>query len=452
MNISRHNRLQFDFGRFVNSKNQSDIKFVIGRDEAARYGHSQILSARCPYFAAAFQAHWKEASEGIFRKPNIEPEVFDIILQYLYTGEIKAPWDLIPQLIEAAQELQLSDLVSDCEEYACQSITEETVFQIIAMSFCHDLSKLQSKVFEFFDQNAQSLVEIDDLFTLDHDTLVKVLSRDTADLDELTVWKTIVRYAYHRNGYDHKCCPLLQFPKPPGRMIVEVPTASEVSDQEPAIMVGSPACSTDESTLIDYCLGDTPIDSKDVVVVLHEDHFQNLRATIHPLLQTIDFVNLDVIDFARCIEGTGLIPADLCRRMYKHHALPISHPKDFPSPRRPASTLLPRKQLSTLLSWIVEAMTVRPVLKSLFKATVHGFDPKTFHARCDHKGPTLTIVRTSSGVVVGGYNENDWTSSGQYSSATKNFLFQFNPHTNVMARAVLTNGSSTSYGAFNYPK
>ncbi|KAG0255817.1 BTB/POZ domain-containing protein 9, partial [Actinomortierella ambigua] len=355
MNISRHNRLRVDLGRLINNETQSDIKFIIGEDEAIRYGHSAILSARCPYFAAALQAHWKETSEGVFRKPNIEPEVFDIILQYLYTGEVKVPWNLLTQLIEAALELQLGDLVSGCEEYASQAITEETVFQIIAMSFRHDLSELQSKVLEFFDENARSLVEIDDLFTLDQDALVMILSRDTVELDELEVWETIVRYAYHRNGHDHEGCPLLQFPYPPGRIVVKVSKVDEVDLQEPPAMVGSRAYSADESSFLDYGLGDTLIGSKDVVVVLRQDHFQNLRATVQPLLPAIRLVNLEAADFARCIEGTGLIPADLCRRMYRYYALPIGHPEYFPSPRRPRSKLLPHRQWLTLLSWIAEA-------------------------------------------------------------------------------------------------
>ncbi|KAF9155845.1 hypothetical protein DFQ26_009597 [Actinomortierella ambigua] len=237
MDISHHDLLKKNFGRLVNNDTQHDVKFFVGKDEVVRFGHTLILSAQCPYFATAFQAHWKEASEGVFRKPNVEPEVFDIILQYLYTGEVKAPWDLIPQLIEAALELQLSDLVSACEEFASQTITEETVFQIIAMSFRHDLDKLQSKVLEFFDENAHSLVENDDLFALEPDVLVTALSRETATLDELTVWEAIVRYAYHRNGYDHRDCPLLQFPEPPGRIVIKVSKDDEIDHLEFPVMV-----------------------------------------------------------------------------------------------------------------------------------------------------------------------------------------------------------------------
>ncbi|KAF9156169.1 hypothetical protein DFQ26_009454 [Actinomortierella ambigua] len=450
MNISRSSRLQVDFGRLVNNKEQSDIKFIIGKDEAIRYGHSQILSARCSYFAAALQAHWKEASEGIFRKPNIEPEVFDIILQHLYTGQVKAPWDLIPQLIEAALELQLRDLVSDCEEFVCQSITEETVFQIIAMSFRHDLSMLQLKVLEFFDDNAPKLVNNNDLFALDPDVLVAVLSRVTAPLHELTVWEAIVRYAYHRNGYDHRDCPLLQFPEPPGRIVVKVSKNDEIDHPESPVMVGRPGSCICESTLVNVNLGDPTIYTKNVVIDLRQDQFLSVRVAIQPLLPAIRFAGLEPVDFARFMEGTGLIPADLCRRVYKYHALPVDYTDDFPSPRRPRSTLLPRKQWSMVLSWIAEATTISGTSnKSSWQATVHGFDSKTFHARCDQQGPTLTIVHTTSGVIVGGYNENDWTSSRQYSSATKNFLFQFNPQTNLMARAVLKNDSSNSSASYN---
>ena len=47
--------------------------------------------------------------------------------------------------------------------------------------------------------------------------------------------------------------------------------------------------------------------------------------------------------------------------------------------------------------------------RPLFRASRDGFLGKTFHSRCDNKGPTVTIVK-SGGNIFGGFTEESWTS------------------------------------------
>jgi len=47
------------------------------------HAHSNILCIRSQYFRSAFSYEWAEKREGkfIFRKPNISPQLFNIILR-----------------------------------------------------------------------------------------------------------------------------------------------------------------------------------------------------------------------------------------------------------------------------------------------------------------------------------------------------------------------------------
>ncbi|CAB4479636.1 unnamed protein product [Rhizophagus irregularis] len=51
--------------------------------------HSNILRARSPYFKSALSTKWITKKNNMieFKKPNIRPTVFEIILKYIYTGE-----------------------------------------------------------------------------------------------------------------------------------------------------------------------------------------------------------------------------------------------------------------------------------------------------------------------------------------------------------------------------
>ncbi|RIA92874.1 hypothetical protein C1645_820065 [Glomus cerebriforme] len=64
------------------------LLFVSERKEFR--AHSSILKGRSFYFRSAFSSKWVVKKDDIFEfeKPNINPNIFEIILKYIYTGEV----------------------------------------------------------------------------------------------------------------------------------------------------------------------------------------------------------------------------------------------------------------------------------------------------------------------------------------------------------------------------
>jgi hypothetical protein len=74
-----------NFSRYFDSTDESNVVIRVGKDDNIQNfrAHSIILKAQCPYFNAALSSEWakKEGNNIIFDKPNIEPEVFEIVLK-----------------------------------------------------------------------------------------------------------------------------------------------------------------------------------------------------------------------------------------------------------------------------------------------------------------------------------------------------------------------------------
>ncbi|CAG8518245.1 22066_t:CDS:2 [Cetraspora pellucida] len=67
-----------------------DTKIIVGKGPNIKEfkAHSNILSSRSAYFKNALSSRWAKRENGIiiFNKPNISPLVFEILINYIYTG------------------------------------------------------------------------------------------------------------------------------------------------------------------------------------------------------------------------------------------------------------------------------------------------------------------------------------------------------------------------------
>ena len=65
--------------------------------------------------------------------------------------------------------------------------------------------------------------------------------------------------------------------------------------------------------------------------------------------------------------------------------------------------------------------------KLLYRASADGWNPQTFHSRCDNKGATVSIGVANNGQIIGGYSDISWgTTHGNYTNSAAAFLFDKN--------------------------
>jgi ribonuclease HI len=74
-----------DFEKLFENEEEYDVIIYAGENENVKeiHAHSLILRTRSQYFHAAFSKKWSEKKNGkfIFRKPNISPQFFIMILR-----------------------------------------------------------------------------------------------------------------------------------------------------------------------------------------------------------------------------------------------------------------------------------------------------------------------------------------------------------------------------------
>ena len=74
-----------DYEKLLETDDDYDVIIYAGKNEHVKeiHAHSNILRIRSQYFRTALTKDWSEKKDGkfIFRKPNIAPQLFEMILR-----------------------------------------------------------------------------------------------------------------------------------------------------------------------------------------------------------------------------------------------------------------------------------------------------------------------------------------------------------------------------------
>jgi hypothetical protein len=111
---------------------------------------------------------------------------------------------------------------------------------------------------------------------------------------------------------------------------------------------------------------------------------------------------------------------------------------------------------SSLVLTKEEAVTLSQMTESkdgnlLYRATTDGFEAKAFHAKCDGKENTITIIKTNGNYVFGGYTAAKWNSDFGYISDSEAFVFSLRRNgKSCNHKFIVSNETNAIYGNPNY--
>lgn len=76
--------------------------------------HRVVLAAASPYFKAMFSSGMEESNKREIHLPSIDTYILEIIIQYMYSGELNINGDNVMALLEISNLFEMVDIVSQC--------------------------------------------------------------------------------------------------------------------------------------------------------------------------------------------------------------------------------------------------------------------------------------------------------------------------------------------------
>ena len=150
--------------------------------------HRVILAANSPVLKAMLKSKMKEASQNQMDLDNIFPQVLDIVVRYMYTGEARIPREALKDVIAAADYLQMYELTQICIERSPPVIQPNNVISWFKLSDMMNLQQLKSMCSRIMTWNLnelQSEREFLELNLAELTSYLEEIKKSDADGDDL---------------------------------------------------------------------------------------------------------------------------------------------------------------------------------------------------------------------------------------------------------------------------
>ncbi|GBC04824.1 hypothetical protein RclHR1_00590010 [Rhizophagus clarus] len=397
-------KLSQNYIDLLKDDNFYDIIIEVGEELNAKkfHAHKNILCYRSPYLQRILLSHKKNKDNVLtnIKLPRISPEVFHVILEYIYGGVLslnERDTSDVFKILVAADVLCLQELVDYLQDLLIENGSEW-----VERNFGHahqasfqsnNLLKLQRFCTTLMANSPEKAFKSFDFTSLSEGTLIQLIKRDDLQMKEIEVWEYVLKWGLAKN----------------------------------------PTLIPDPDTWTD-------------------DDFRTMKITLQNCLPLIRFFSLSSKEFSTKVRPyKKLLNHQLSEDLIQSYMDPDSKPKENISPPRNIkldgifdSKIINLNIISIISRWIDKVdindkfthfreLYFPYEFQLLLRGSRDGFTPKKFHTLCDNKPSTATFIKIKgTDEIIGGYNPTIWLSSGGWGKTKGSFIFSFKNKNNFV--------------------
>ncbi|RIA92249.1 hypothetical protein C1645_820933 [Glomus cerebriforme] len=357
-----------------------DIIIEVGDDPYVEIfrAHMVILSYRSPYLRRILSIN-KPKINGILhiKLSNILPEIFQIILRYIYGGKISLIEYDTPDIIKiliAANTLSIQELIPHLQLYLIENKTkwlEQNFNLIYQMSFeNYSFLELQKFCTELISKQPEKIFNAIDYTSISEEFLISLLQHDNLHMSEIQIWDHIIKWGISQN----------------------------------------PELSSDPSNY----------SNNDFIIL------KNILQQCIPFIKFKEFTAKEFL--TKVYPYKKILP-----EKFQENLIECFLDNNYkPSKKLKIDSKIITIQHVELISKWIDKLEFKDNIKNsyefklIFRGSRDGFTPKNFHDICDNQSHTISIIKVrDSNEILGGYNPIIWKSGNSYGITDDSFIFSF---------------------------
>ncbi|KAG9465747.1 kelch-like protein 24 [Eleutherodactylus coqui] len=157
--------------------------------------HKVVLSSISPYFRALFVCPMKESASGEVSLLDIPSSVVQVILHFIYTGEVTFSIDNMVELFTVSSRLQIEPLQDLCSRFLMKNTDCENCLWIYRLALSHNDQSLLDVTMHYISQHVTTLSEKEAFSDLELSELTRILSSDQLMVSsEFTIYNIVCQW------------------------------------------------------------------------------------------------------------------------------------------------------------------------------------------------------------------------------------------------------------------
>jgi len=153
----KHQEVAKDLEGIYRDGKLADFLIIAGGREISC--HRAILAARSPFFAAMFADHTEEAKEKRVKFDDLDSDVIDEMLHYMYAGVSPNLKEMAPELLAAADRFQLTGLKEMADQVLRVSLNNENSCRVLVLADLHGAKELKLEAIRYVAQNKTQVIQ-----------------------------------------------------------------------------------------------------------------------------------------------------------------------------------------------------------------------------------------------------------------------------------------------------
>ncbi|GBC49377.1 carbohydrate-binding module family 13 protein [Rhizophagus irregularis DAOM 181602=DAOM 197198] len=401
----------------LNDEEYYDITIEVGNDPYVKIfrAHMVILNYRSPYLRRILSTN-KKNNDGTLtniKLPNILPEIFQIILMYIYGGKLSLEeYDIsdIIKILVAANELSLQELIPYLESFLIENKKnwiEQNIDLIYQTSFGNDsFLELQKYCTNLIIKESNKIFNSPNFSSIPEKLLITLIQNH--QISEIQVWEHVIKWGLAQN----------------------------------------PELSSDLTSF-------------------SKDDFNTLKKTLQKCIPLIKFRNLTSKEFLKKVKPyKKILPKELYDDLLEYF-LDNDYDPNKKSESRTIeeiksknidSNIITNKHVEIISKWI-NRLEITDKLASSYEFKLLYRDSEDsgelserinkFHEVCDNHSQTVTIFKVKDrNEILGGYNPIEWKSDYSCGITKDSFIFSFNNENYILSRVKNEMRAITNYSNY----
>ncbi|KAJ8397297.1 hypothetical protein AAFF_G00441310 [Aldrovandia affinis] len=154
-----------------------DVSLVVeGRHIPA---HRVVLAAASHFFYLMFTTNMLESTSHEVELKNADPEIIDLLVEFIYTARISVNSNNVQSLLDAANQYQIEPVKKMCVEYLKEQVDAANCLGISVLADCLDCPELKTVADDFIHQHFTEVYKMDEFLQLDVKRITHLLHQDS---------------------------------------------------------------------------------------------------------------------------------------------------------------------------------------------------------------------------------------------------------------------------------